>query len=676
MATKLLLRKMVVNNTTNKNILLKNKQSLLLIQNMSSAVGADAGDIIGIDLGTTNSCVAVMEGKAPRVIENSEGARTTPSVAAFKDDGEQLVGLPAKRQAVTNAENTFYATKRLIGRKYEEVSFLQDMVPYKICKADNGEAWVDVKGKPTSPTQVGSMTLSKMKETAEQFLGRKVSKAVITVPAYFNDQQRQATKDAGTIAGLDVQRIINEPTAAALAYGMDKADGKQIVVYDLGGGTFDVSVLEIREGVFEVKSTNGDTVLGGEDFDEVLLTHLVKEFKSEQGIDLSKDTLAMQRLREAAEKAKRELDGLKQTDISLPFITADASGPKHMNTKITRSQFENLVDPLVQRTLEPCKKCIKDGGISKDEIDEVLMVGGMSRMPKVQEVVQDFFGKPPSKGVNPDEVVAMGAAIQAGVLKGDVKDILLLDVTPLSLGIETLGGVFTRLITRNTTIPTKKGQVFSTAADNQNQVELKVHQGEREMAADNKLLGQFNLTGIPPAPRGVPQIEVTFDIDANGILSVTAKDKGSGKEQSISITGASTLSDNEVEKMVKDAESNASADKEKREKIDLKNQAETLVYQTEKQLGELGDKIDAAAKSKVEEKSNALKEATSKEDYESMKKLLEELQQELYAVGSSVYQQPGNQPPTPGSASGPDQTESNDKGGDDVIDADFTESKD
>merc|ERR1711871_1768664 len=456
----------------------------------------------------------------------------------------------------------------------------QEMGPYNIVKANNGEAWVETKdGEKLSPTQVSSQTLIKMKETAESFLGRTVSKAVVTVPAYFNDQQRQATKDAGTIAGLDVQRIINEPTAAALAYGMDKADGKQIVVYDLGGGTFDVSVLEIREGVFEVKSTNGDTVLGGEDFDEVLLAHLVKEFKKEQGIDLSNDTLAMQRLREAAEKAKRELDGLKQTDISLPFITADpATGPKHMNTKITRSQFENLVDPLVQRTLEPCKKCIKDGGISKDEIDEVLMVGGMSRMPKVQEVVQDFFGKPPSKGVNPDEVVAMGAAIQAGVLKGDVKDILLLDVTPLSLGIETLGGVFTRLITRNTTIPTKKAQVFSTAADNQTQVGIKVLQGEREMAVDNKLLGQFDLVGIPPAPRGMPQIEVTFDIDASGIVNVSAKDKATGKENSVAITSSGGLSDAQVEQMVQDAESHAEDDKKRKETIDAKNEADTLIY--------------------------------------------------------------------------------------------------
>jgi molecular chaperone DnaK len=673
MATKLLLRKMVVvNNTTNKNMLLKNKQSLLLIQNMSSAVGADAGDIIGIDLGTTNSCVAVMEGKAPRVIENSEGARTTPSVAAFKDDGEQLVGLPAKRQAVTNAENTFYATKRLIGRKYEEVSFLQGMVPYKICKADNGEAWVEVKGKPTSPTQVGSMTLSKMKETAEQFLGRKVSKAVITVPAYFNDQQRQATKDAGTIAGLDVQRIINEPTAAALAYGMDKADGKQIVVYDLGGGTFDVSVLEIREGVFEVKSTNGDTVLGGEDFDEVLLTHLVKEFKAEQGIDLSKDTLAMQRLREAAEKAKRELDGLKQTDISLPFITADASGPKHMNTKITRSQFENLVDPLVQRTLEPCKKCIKDGGISKDEIDEVLMVGGMSRMPKVQEVVQDFFGKPPSKGVNPDEVVAMGAAIQAGVLKGDVKDILLLDVTPLSLGIETLGGVFTRLITRNTTIPTKKGQVFSTAADNQNQVELKVHQGEREMAADNKLLGQFNLTGIPPAPRGVPQIEVTFDIDANGILNVSAKDKATGKEQSIVIQSSGGLSDSDIEDMVRQAEENAEKDKERKQIIEARNEGDSLAYSTEKQVEEHGDKLSDEDKDAIKSAISDMRLALDNENVglDEINEKKEVLNQAAQKIGQAIYGSQGGGDDGSSGASGEEEEQK-----ENVHDAEYEEKK-
>ena len=632
--------------------------------------------VIGIDLGTTNSCVAIMDGSQAKVLENTEGARTTPSVVAFLDNEEKLVGQPAKRQAVTNPENTIFAAKRLIGRVFDDNSVQKDVekVPFKIIKSDKGEAWVEGKGKKYSPAQISAFVLQKMRETAEKYLGQSVTKAVITVPAYFNDAQRQATKDAGKIAGLEVLRIINEPTAASLAYGLDKKGGKKIAVYDLGGGTFDVSILEIGDGVFEVKSTNGDTFLGGEDFDDTIVDYLISEFKKDNGIDLKTDKLALQRLKEAAEKAKIELSAATQTEINLPFITADKTGPKHINLKFTRAKLEALVEGLIERTLEPCKTALKDSGFSAAEINEVVLVGGMTRMPKIVETVKNFFGKDPSKSVNPDEVVAMGAAIQAGVLQGDVKDVLLLDVTPLSLGIETLGGVSTKLIDKNTTIPTKKSQVFSTAEDNQPAVSIRVLQGEREMAADNKILGNFELVGIAPAPRGVPQIEVTFDIDANGILSVTAKDKGSGKEQSISITGASTLSDNEVEKMVKDAESNASVDKEKREKIDLKNQAETLVYQTEKQLGELGDKVDASAKAKVEEKSKALKEATSTEDYESMKKLLEELQQELYAIGSSVYQQPGNQPPAPGS---PKADESNEKGpDDDVIDADFTETKD
>jgi len=634
--------------------------------------------VIGIDLGTTNSCVAVMEGTQAKVLENAEGARTTPSVVAFTDGEEKLIGQPAKRQAVTNPENTIFAVKRLVGRNFEDPSVKKDIetAPFKIINSDKGDAWIEAKGNKYSPSQISAFVLQKMKETAEKYLGSEVKQAVITVPAYFNDAQRQATKDAGKIAGLEVLRIINEPTAASLAYGLDKKTNKKIAVYDLGGGTFDVSILELGDGVFEVKSTNGDTFLGGEDFDNTIVEYLLSEFKKENGIDLKSDKLALQRLKEAAEKAKIELSSATQTEINLPFITADKTGPKHINLKMTRAKLEALVEDLITRTIPPCKTALKDAGLSASEIDEVVLVGGMTRMPKVIEEVKNFFGKEPNKSVNPDEVVAMGAAIQAGVLQGDVKDVLLLDVTPLSLGIETLGGVSTKLIDKNTTIPTKKSQVFSTAEDNQPAVSIRVLQGEREMASDNKILGNFELVGIAPAPRGVPQIEVTFDIDANGILSVNAKDKGSGKEQSISITGASTLSDNEVEKMVKDAEMNASTDKEKREKIDIKNQAETLVYQTEKQLGELGDKIDAAAKSKVEEKSTALKEATSKEDYESMKKLLEELQQELYAVGSSVYQQPGSQPTSPGSPGGPDQSDSNEKGGDDVIDADFTETKD
>merc|ERR1712216_424192 len=551
------------------------------------------GDVIGIDLGTTNSCVATMEGATARVIENAEGMRTTPSVCSFSDDGQRLVGLPAKRVAVTNPQNTLYATKRLIGRKFEddETKGIAQHVPYKIVKAPNGDAWVEAQGETYSPSQVGAFTLSKMKETAEGFLGRTVAHAVVTVPAYFNDSQRQATKDAGKIAGLDVLRIINEPTAAALAYGLEKDDGQVICVYDLGGGTFDVSILELSGGVFEVKATNGDTILGGEDFDEAILDWMTTEFKKEQGIDLSADVLALQRLREAAEKAKMELSSTTNTEINLPFITADATGPKHFNLKLSRAKLEDLVETLVKRTIDPCKACLRDAGLKASEISEVILVGGMSRMPKVQETVQNTFGKQPSKGVNPDEVVAMGAAIQGGVLKGDVKDVLLLDVTPLSLGIETLGGVFTRLIPRNTTIPTKKGQVFSTAADNQTQVGIKVLQGEREMAADNKLLGQFDLVGIPPAPRGVPQIEVTFDIDANGLVNVGARDKATGKEQAIAIRSSGGLSDEEISKMVDEAESFAAADKEKKLIIEAKNDADSILYSSEKTLSEYKEKI-------------------------------------------------------------------------------------
>ncbi|WP_425106967.1 molecular chaperone DnaK [Ancylobacter sp.] len=619
--------------------------------------------VIGIDLGTTNSCVAVMEGSTPKVIENAEGARTTPSIVAFTEDGERLVGQPAKRQAVTNPERTFFAVKRLIGRRYEDPMVEKDkkLVPYQIVRADNGDAWLEADGKKYSPSQISAFTLQKMKETAEAYLGAKVDKAVITVPAYFNDAQRQATKDAGRIAGLEVLRIINEPTAAALAYGLDKKSAGTIAVYDLGGGTFDVSVLEIGDGVFEVKSTNGDTFLGGEDFDMRLVTYLADEFKKEQGIDLRNDKLALQRLKEAAEKAKIELSSASQTEINLPFITADASGPKHLTMKLTRAKFEALVDDLIQRTMEPCKKALKDAGLTAGQIDEVVLVGGMTRMPKVQEMVKQFFGKEPHKGVNPDEVVAIGAAIQAGVLAGDVKDVLLLDVTPLSLGIETLGGVFTRLIDRNTTIPTKKSQVFSTAEDGQTAVTIRVFQGEREMAADNKLLGQFDLVGIPPAPRGVPQVEVAFDIDANGLVNVSAKDKGTGKEQQIRIQASGGLSDADIDKMVKDAEAHAEEDKKRRAAVEAKNHAEALIHSTEKSLAEYGDKVGAAEKAAIETALADLKSAMEGNDGEAIAAKTNTLAQASLKLGEAMY---ASQQGDAGSAEAPK---------DDVVDAEFTE---
>jgi molecular chaperone DnaK len=621
------------------------------------------GKVIGIDLGTTNSCVAVMDGKTAKVIENAEGMRTTPSIVAFSDDGERLVGQPAKRQAVTNPERTFFAVKRLVGRRYDDPMVEKDkkLVPYKIVKASNGDAWVEADGKTYSPSQISAFILQKMKETAEAHLGQKVDQAVITVPAYFNDAQRQATKDAGKIAGLEVLRIINEPTAAALAYGLDKTKSGTIAVYDLGGGTFDISILEIGDGVFEVKSTNGDTFLGGEDFDMRLVNYLADEFQKEQGINLRNDKLALQRLKEAAEKAKIELSSTTQTEINLPFITADQSGPKHLTMKLTRAKFEALVQDLVDKTIEPCRKALKDAGLTAGEIGEVVLVGGMTRMPKIQEVVKQFFGKEPHKGVNPDEVVAIGAAIQAGVLQGDVKDVLLLDVTPLSLGIETLGGVFTRIIDRNTTIPTKKSQVFSTAEDNQNAVTIRVFQGEREMAADNKVLGQFDLMGIPPAPRGMPQIEVTFDIDANGIVNVSAKDKATGKEQQIRIQASGGLSEADIQKMVKDAEANAAEDKKRREAVDAKNHADALVHSTEKALAEHGSKISDTERRAIEDAVSDLKEALKGDDAEAIKAKTNTLAQTSMKLGEAMYKQ---------------QAESDaakDAAKDDVVDAEFTE---